>query len=160
MKKICYFIFLCLIFNACARAIISTDKKQDFKIRDNIVILTHDNPEIRDFIVSLKNYLALNIEGHSIKVKKHNLFQDEKYDIGMSNSQYVIDVKVEDISTSFKNQIIGKALFTFNIQDVKTKEIVWTSKVKIKRVFDSDKITIAKRMSKKIVDQLIKDAVL
>jgi hypothetical protein len=160
MKKILYLILLCLIFNSCVRVRIGTEKKQDFKIKDNLFILTHDNPSVRDFIVSLKNYLALNVEGHNIKVTKHNLFEDEKYDIDVPNLQYLMDVKLDKVETEFKSQIILKGLFLITIQDVKTKEIVWTSSVLIKGVFDSDKIATAKKMSKKIVDKLVKDGVL
>jgi hypothetical protein len=156
MIKICYLIFLSLIFNACVRVKVGAEKKQDFKIKENLLIVTHDDPSIRDFIVSLKNYLALNIESHNIKVTKHNIFQDEQYDIAIPNLQYIMDIKAEDISTSFKNQIIGKASFVINIQDYKTKEIVWTSRVLIKQVFDSDKIFTAKKVSKKIVENLDK----
>jgi hypothetical protein len=145
-----------LLFSSCTKMIMSVDKKQDFKIKETLLIVTRDDPSIRDFIISLKNYLALNIESHNIKVTKHNILQDEQYDVAIPNLQYIMDIKAEDISTSFKNQIIGKASFVINIQDYKTKEIVWTSRVLIKRVFDSDKIYTAKKISKNIADKLDK----
>lgn len=145
-----------LLFSSCSKMVMSVDKKQDFKIKETLLIVTRDDPSIRDFIVSLKNYLALNIESRNIKVTKHNILQDEQYDVAIPNLQYIMDIKAEDISTSFKNQIIGKASFVVTIQDYKTKEIVWTSQIKIKRIFDSDKISTAKKMSKRILENLDK----
>ena len=73
--------FVILLFSSCTKMVMSVDKKQDFKIKDNLLILTHDNPAARDVLISLKNYLALNIEGHKIKVTKYNIIDDEKYNV-------------------------------------------------------------------------------
>jgi hypothetical protein len=134
-------------------------KRYDFKIKDNLLILTHDNPAARDFIVSLKNYLALNIEGRKIKVTKHNIIADEKYDANMPDLKYVMDVTLDEVETEFNNQILLRGKFVINILDYKTKEIVWTSEVKTKRIFDSDKISTAKKIAQKIVENLDKDLI-
>jgi hypothetical protein len=159
MKKILYSISLFLMLNSCVSVRVGGMKKQDFKIKENLLIITHDDPSIRDFMISIKNYLALNIEGRKIKVTKHNLLEGEQYDVAVPNVQYMMDIKAENISTSFKSQIIGKATFVINILDYKTKEIVWTSEVKTKRIFDSDKIYTAKKIAKKIVENLDKDLI-
>jgi hypothetical protein len=159
MKKILYLLSLFLTLNSCVSVRVGGEKKQDFKIKENLFILTHDNPSARDFIVSLKNYLALNIEGRKIKVAKYNIFQDEKYDVVIPNLQYIMDVKLDNIEMGIKSQIILNGSFTINIQDYKTKEIVWTSQVLIKRIFDSDKISTAKKIAEKIVENLDKDLI-
>jgi hypothetical protein len=159
MKKIYYLLSLFLMLNSCVSVRVGGEKKQDFKIKENLLIITHDDPSVRDFIISLKNYLALNIEGRKIKVTKHNLFQDEKYDVVTPNVQYIMDVKLDNIEMGIKSQIILKGSFTINIQDYKTKEIVWTSQVLIKRIFDSDKIYTAKKIAQKIVENLDKDLI-
>jgi hypothetical protein len=159
MKKTTYLLFLFLMFNSCVSVRVGGEKKQDFKIKENLLIITHDDPTVRDFIISLKNYLALNIEGRKIKVTKHNIFQDEKYDVVIPNVQYIMDVKLDNIEMGVKSQIILNGSFTINIQDYKTKEIVWTSQVLIKRIFDSDKIYTAKKIAQKIVENLNKDLI-
>jgi hypothetical protein len=159
MKKLCYLMFVFLLFSSCSKMVMSVDKKQDFKIKDNLLILTHDNLAARDFIISLKNYLALNIEGHKIKVTKHNIVEGEKYDANMPDLKYVMDVTLDEVETEFNNQILLRGKFVINILDYKTKEIVWTSEVRTKRIFDSDKISTAKKIAKKIVENLDKDLI-
>jgi hypothetical protein len=148
-----------LLFCSCTKMIISVDKKQDFKIKDNLLILTHDNLAARDILISLKNYLALNIEGRKIKVTKHNIIADEKYDANMPDLKYVMDITLDEVETEFNNQILLRGKFVINILDYKTKEIVWKSEVKTKRIFDSDKISTAKKIAQKIVENLDKDLI-
>ena len=148
--------FVILLFSSCTKMVMSVDKKQDFKIKDNLLILTHDNLAARDFIISLKNYLALNIEGHKIKVTKHNIIADEKYETDIPDLKYVMDITLVDVETQFSNQILKRGKFMVNILDYKTKEIVWTNEVKIKRIFDSDKISTSKKIAKKVVENLDK----
>ena len=96
-------------------------------------------------LISLKNYLASNIEGHKIKVTKYNIIDDEKYNVDVPDLKYVMDITLTDVETQFKNQILSRGKFVINILDYKTKEIVWTNEVKVKRVFDSDKIAMGKK---------------
>jgi hypothetical protein len=156
MKKLCYLMLVLLLFSSCTKMVMSVDKKQDFKIKDNLLILTHDNPAARDVLISLKNYLALNIEGRKIKVTKYNIIADEKYDTDIPDLKYVMDITLSDVETEFRNQILTRGKFVINILDYKSKEIVWTSEVKTKRIFDSDKISTAKKMAKIIVENLDK----
>lgn len=148
--------FVILLFSSCTKMVMSVDKKQDFKIKDNLLILTHDNPAARDVLISLKNYLALNIEGHKIKVTKHNIIDDEKYNVDVPDLKYVMDITLTDVKTQFNNQILSRGKFVINILDYKTKEIVWTNEVKVKRIFDSDKISTAKKIAKNTVEKLDK----
>jgi hypothetical protein len=148
-----------LLFCSCTKIVMSVDRKQDFKIKDNLLILTHDNPAARDVLISLKNYLALNIEGHKIKVTKYNIIEDEKYNLDIPDLKYVMDITLTDVETEFRNQILTRGKFVIHILDYKTKEIVWTSEVKTKRVFDSEKISTAKKIAKDITDILDKDLI-
>jgi hypothetical protein len=159
MKKLCYLMLIVLLFSSCTKMVMSVDKKQDFKIRGDLLILTHDNPAARDFLISLKNYLALNIEGRKIKVTKYNIIEGEKYDTNMPDLKYVMDITLAEVETKFNNQILLRGKFVINILDYKTKEIVWTSEVKTKRIFDSDKIYTAKKIAQKIVENLNKDLI-
>jgi hypothetical protein len=159
MKNLFYTLFILMLISSCAPTIrMSVEKKQSFKLNDDLFIVTHDNVIARDFIIYVKNYLALNLESYKIKVIKHNLFEGEKYDI--PNVKYIMDVKFDDIETEFKNQHIKKCFIIINIIDSKTNETVWTSQLIVKAVSEVDRISRAKRISKKVIDELIKNYVL
>jgi hypothetical protein len=177
------FLGLLLLFSACGASFIpynTTITVQSQRLSDatlaekRVLIVSYDNNLTRDFVISLKNYVQLELKNHKVVAERINIRQYERSDIDDFNKlkntfkpDYLLTIKTHDERTR-NFYMIGKSVkklrgitVDFNLMSSMPEAdglLIWKSEAIINHFYDTEGVATAKKIAKELGVKMKKDA--
>jgi hypothetical protein len=173
-----------LLFSACGASFIpynTTITVQSQRLSDvqltekRVLIVSYDNNLTRDFVISLKNYVQLELKNHKVVAERINIRQYESSDIEDFNTlkssfkpDYLLTIKTHDERTR-NFYMVGKSVkklrgmtVDFNLIPNSPEAdslLIWKSDVTINHFYDSEGVATAKKIAKELGIKMKKDLI-